>query len=616
VLFDDEEGNTRVRILNTEEVADVIKDSEDRQRTQFSKVKDLRRKYNFVSDSYDVNMIPGFMYYADVNNFNPEDFSIPELKRVNNAKIYHLKINCDINDKFGIPVLYRGIDWIRAHKEMSEDLATLIKSLSMLAWKKKVKGTPAQVNALKAALHSRLDFTNKVAAAGSVQYENEAIDTQPINTPTGGVVIGKEGLRQLKLMVCAASGLFEHYFGDPSTGNLATATSMELPMVKKFASFQTLWTGVINDILQRVINNKIDVGLLSGKSEFNEKTGRMEYETDIDRTIDIDFPPIIEKDLKVVGEALEIARRNNLISDETAARLFLMAANQNNIDEEIKKIDFSRDMMSRSIFGMDGFGGGGFTPKKEEPKKTEEKPVKEAIETPEKDPAVKITKKNNYLLQRMNGYRRALAMAFIDFRKKIIESSKSAGTEGKIVGNVDDLQEHLEFLKNAMVKSAESYFPVAVDIGKKYLQAHLKNVRESLFEAQGRERSLLAEKLGWNEKYVSESLIPDIEKSILAAVRMPYKSDSDFTKAVSAAVSSYESRIEQYAGAFWHVEEAAVKDAGRGTGLQVNFVGADDESTCKGCAEAMAGNPYLIDEAPEPGSHECDGRCRHALQII
>jgi len=63
------------------------------------------------------------------------------------------------------------------------------------------------------------------------------------------------------------------------------------------------------------------------------------------------------------------------------------------------------------------------------------------------------------------------------------------------------------------------------------------------------------------------------------------------------------------------VEEAAVKEAGQGTGVMVNFVGADDNATCDGCAEAMEGNPYLIDEAPEPGSHECDGRCRHALQI-
>lgn len=617
VLFSDDKGDVRVRILNAEEVEDVIRDPEDRMRPNFYKIGVTNQKYSFAGDAYNVSM-QRYMYYPDWNNFNIDDFGVPADK-LTDAVIFHIKINCDINDKFGVPELYRGIDWIKAHKDMAGDLATMIKSLSTLAWRKKVKGTPAQVATLKGAMNAKSDLSNKGPSAGSTQYENEGVDTTAINTPTGGAVIGEKGLKAMQLMVCAASGLFYHYFGDPETGNLATTTSMELPMIKKFAIYQALWQSVYKSILDYQIFKKIEVGLLPGSVEYDEKTRRMLVAPRVDTFIDIDFPPIIEKDLKILAEALEIGKRNNLISDESAAQLYLLSAKLNNIQEEIEKIDFTR--VNINPFGGLPFGRQPFdmnsAPVKEVlPKK--DVPLKEVIDTPLPQPGAKLARKNNYVLQRMNGYRKALAGDYSDFRKSMRGSMKTAGTPGMIVGHVVDYDKHLKDLSKAMVKSAEAYFPVAVDIGKKFTQSHLKiaKVQESLFEANSKEKDLLKGKLNWNEQYVSESLIPDIEAAVLAKIRVSYATAEEFQKAMNAVIDSFDGRMEQYAGAFWRVEEAAVKQAGEGTGLMVNFVGADDGNTCEGCQEAMAGNPYLIDEAPEPGEHECDGRCRHALQII
>lgn len=629
ILFIDDLGDVRARILNADEVADIIYDPEDRSRPRFYKVIVQQKKFNFLSDTYDIGQ-QKFVYYADWRNYNPEDFNIPKDKLIEGAVIYHVKTNCDINDKFGVPDLYRGIDWIRAHKDMAGDLATLIKSLSTLAWKKKVKGTTAQVNAIKTALNTKINLSNKFASAGSTQIENEGIDTEPINTPTGGVKIGTDGLKQMQLMVCAASQIFYHYYGDPSTGNLATATSMELPMIKKFTMYQKFWTEIYVALVMFQIHQKMNLGLLPGEVIFNEKTGYEEYVMDKEITIDVDFPPILEKDLKLSADGLETAKRANLIGDESAARMFLQAANLNNIDQEIEDIDFTK--VAFNPFGQPGGPAGqsggadpfgqnkdkGSQPKETKPGaiKPKEDPVKEAIETPAHQPGARFAKKNNYLLQRMSGYRKALAANYSDFKEAVRGSMKTSGTAGMIVGNVDGLGDHLGALKKSMTKAAESYFPVAIDIGKKFLQAHVKNVKETLFEANNKTKDLLQEKLDWNEQYISDSLIPDIEKSLLTKMRLSHDTPEDFNKAINEAMSGFESRVEQYAGAFWHVEEAAVKEAGRGTGVMVNFAGADDESTCAGCNAAMNGNPYLIDEAPEPGSHECDGRCRHALQII
>lgn len=592
-------GNVKVRIFDALEIKDIIKDSDDRLRPLFYKRSITKRKYNFTSDSYDMGTL-NYVYYPDWQVGDPEKYEIPANKIELEAFIYHVKINCDINDKFGVPVLYRGLDWIKAHKDMAGDLATLVKSLSILAWKKKVKGTPAQVAALKSVLHARIDLKNVPPAAGSTQIENEAVDTSPINIPTGGIKIGETGLKQMQLMVCAASNIFYHYFGDPSTGNLATATSMELPMVKTFLANQECWSGIYNDILQFVVNKKIEAGKLKGEVELNKETNRKIYKTELDRFIDTDFPPILEKELKALAEALQIGIINNLISGETAAQIFQLAAGVNNVDEELEK------MFPASKEGK----------KKEEPKKEED--LKEKIETPEKKSAKRLASKNDHVLQRMNGYRKALAGHYRQFQARIKQSLQTDGTEGKIVGNIKDLDSHLKKLSQGMQNAAKIYFPIAIDIGKKFLQSHLKEaqIKESIFEAKRKDIDLLTEKLTWNKEFIEDSLIPDIEKNLVGTMRRSYPLEAEFKTMVGAATAKFEGRIEQYAGAFWTIEEAAVKKAGKGTGIKVNWVGSDDGGTCDGCANAFSGNPYLIDDAPEPGSFECNGRCRHALQIV
>jgi hypothetical protein len=281
MLFTDEVADVRVRVMNTEEVDDIIKDNEDRMRPMWYKLKTSDRKFNFQSDMYDVSMAK-IKYCPDWNNLKPE--GVPQNKIIEDAVIFHVKINCDINDKFGIPELFRGIDWIKANKEASEDLATLVRSLSTLAWKKKVKGSPTQVNTLKAAMQARTDLTNIRTGAGFTQYENQNIDTTPIDIKTGGATINETSIRQSKLMVCAASRIFEHYYGDPSTGNMATATTMELPMIKKFKGYQKLWTDIFDAIILYQIMKKIEIGVLpGGKVDYDIKTRRNIIFTEFDR---------------------------------------------------------------------------------------------------------------------------------------------------------------------------------------------------------------------------------------------------------------------------------------------------------------------------------------------
>ena len=119
-------------------------------------------------------------------------------------------------------------------------------ALARFAWKTKVQGGQASVNAIKA------QTDNVEINAGSQLLENMGSDTQPIRTDSGARNAYQDG-RQIKLQVAAAVGIPEQYFGDISIGNLATAKTVELPMMKMFQSYQAVWIDTYKDIDEVVL---------------------------------------------------------------------------------------------------------------------------------------------------------------------------------------------------------------------------------------------------------------------------------------------------------------------------------------------------------------------------
>jgi hypothetical protein len=636
MLFDDEEGNVRVRVLNTIEVEDIINDPEDRNRELFYKVAYMKKEYDYVSDRW-VTSFKQYKYYPDKDNYAYQEMGVPP-EKLENIRIYHIKINCDINDKFGIPELYRGIDWMKAHKEAAQDVSTLVKALSKFAWKKKVKGSPAQVRSIAGNLQPTTDLSSLRNTAGQTKVENEGVTMEPIDIKTGGVSIGIDLIRQHKLMLCAASGLFEHYWGDPSTGNLATATTMEAPMVRKFTNYQTLWREVFNDILQYQIDMKISVGLLSGTDEFDSKMNRIKYIYGGDedgRTIDIDFPPVLEAELEKVADALTKAKGGGIIGTELAAQLFMLAANVNNIDEEMEKLlqeleEKKKEEQEKFNMVQDAKGlalaAKGNKKIKESINSILEKVLDEAIETPNKNTgrtSGRITKKNNFLSQRMNSYRKKLTSNFRLFEKNIRDGIDIMATDEdqdgvkEYRGIINNLDKSVSTLIEGMSQSAREYFPQAVSIGEKYVKSEAKDAGLSgeLREIKGKAPFTLNQKIEWNDLFLKDSLQDDLIAELIEASEQVFPSEEAYTLNIMSKVSKFENRIEMYAGAFWTVEEAAVKEAAKGLDMEAWYVGPDDELTCDGCRAAMENNPYKPEDVPVPGSFESGPRCRHAIQL-
>ena len=89
----------------------------------------------------------------------------------------------------------------------------------------------------------------------------------------------------LRLQVVATSGFPEQYFGDISTGNLATAKTVELPVQKMITANQETWASVYDDIDQIILEH-------NNVPEDN-------------RYVDRDFPAITPEDAVALSTAIK-----------------------------------------------------------------------------------------------------------------------------------------------------------------------------------------------------------------------------------------------------------------------------------------------------------------------
>jgi len=184
-------------------------------------------------------------------------------------------------------------------------------ALARFAWRSKVKGGQTAVDAIKAKTH------DKEIAAGAHLIENWGVDTTPIKTETGASAAYQDG-RMIKLQIAAAVGIPEQYFGDISIGNLATAKTVELPMMKMFQSYQAIWKGAFKDINEVILEHN---GILEDKWY-----------------VDIDFPAIAPEDLAGMAQSLQaiLAVLPNLGDSRDVKQVALMALG---IDDTAEVLD-------------------------------------------------------------------------------------------------------------------------------------------------------------------------------------------------------------------------------------------------------------------------------------
>ena len=186
-----------------------------------------------------------------------------KIEFVKDCVMYHLAF--DAIERRGNGLLTASLDWTREHRRFMIARVAITQALSKFAFKTQVKGGQNVINSIRAKLESSFATAGlsggtehkPTQAPGANFLANEGVSLEAMPRVTGGTE-AKVDASNLKLMHCSGTGIAEHYFGDAANANLATATAMELPMLKMFAGYQVFWKEAWRDLFAIALEEDID----------------------------------------------------------------------------------------------------------------------------------------------------------------------------------------------------------------------------------------------------------------------------------------------------------------------------------------------------------------------
>jgi hypothetical protein len=334
-------GRVRVRTIGEDEIEEIVCNPEDAKEPWLYKRVWNEERFDLASGTTSTTQqtayYPDWLYWpaqrAERIGGQPVRWGTP---------VYHVKTGGLSDMRFGVSEVYSAIDWAKAYKAFLEDWATLTRAYSRFAHKMTVPGGKPGIAAAKAKLGTTVSTatggveTNPPPTVGSVFIGQPGVDLQPLRI--GGANVSAEDGRRILLMVAAATGLPESFFGDVSVGTLATAKSLDRPTELQMRSRQTFWADVFRSILRFVIRWAVQApgGSLKGQI-VDEDDGTPKVTVfgpdgdELDTTIDVDFPPILEHDIEalirgtVTAATLDGKPLAGTMDGRTLSRLLLTA---------------------------------------------------------------------------------------------------------------------------------------------------------------------------------------------------------------------------------------------------------------------------------------------------
>lgn len=337
-------GKTRLRSIPLDEISEIITNPDDSKEPWY-----YARHWQRGIEAR-VEYHPDWRYNPDIK---PATYNNKPVKW--DAPVYHVKVGGFSDWHFGLSEVYAAIDWAKAYKSFLENWATIVQAYARFAFQLTTPGGKSGITAAKTKLQTTLGTgnsseTNPAPLPGSTFIAGEGVKIDPIRT-SGATTSADDG-RRMALMAMAVMGLPETFFGDASVGSLATAKSLDRPTELMMQDRQTLWVDIHRNIFDYVLIQAIKspsgpltgLGRVVNVGDDSDGTEAILWNADIDKTIDIDFPPIIADDTgakvnSIVDAAtLKGQPRAATFTDKTLAKMLLNALGEHEIDEEITKL--------------------------------------------------------------------------------------------------------------------------------------------------------------------------------------------------------------------------------------------------------------------------------------
>lgn len=296
LMFTGDDGKVKLAILEHDTVENVVRDENNRRRILYYVARQKTITWDYDTDQPRV-LTEKDGHYDRILYFqhwrNEAATKKPPAAKLGKGKVKHVAINKTTEMAFGHPTMHRVLRWATAFNSLMEARVDAAKAAAAFMMKRKVKGTPNQIQKMAAKALSKRGELGRARQdpdsgeapmapprSGSVITENEMVEHESFKLDSGAAGANVDG-QMIRSQISAATHFPQHYLGDIGSANLATATSMELPVLKAVESRQEVIEGVFRWFFDRVIQEAIEAGRLSEElsdEEWAEKERKNEQE--------------------------------------------------------------------------------------------------------------------------------------------------------------------------------------------------------------------------------------------------------------------------------------------------------------------------------------------------
>ena len=233
--------SANVRIIDATEIQDIYTNPDDATEPWYY----LRQWTQKVRDpsTGTVRTEAKKAWYPAIN-YTPDLDKIGDVDVMKDTPVYHRKVGAVGGWLFGCPPMYPMLDWAKEQRHYLEACASDAQSRAQFSRTIETKGGQQAIEGIKQQIETQVGpsapiwDTNPPAVAGASWISGPGTVMKSINTAGG---LDPEKCRQFKLQCCMVFGLPETFLGDVSTGNLATATSLDRPTETMFLAIQREW---------------------------------------------------------------------------------------------------------------------------------------------------------------------------------------------------------------------------------------------------------------------------------------------------------------------------------------------------------------------------------------
>lgn len=294
LIFTGKDGKVKLGILDHDSVENVVRDPENRRKILYYVARRKHIKWDWTNDkpAFDEDMTKvkdnQVIYYQHWRNEASTGAGSPSADKLGKGKVYHVAINRTGEMAFGHPRMHRVLRWANAFNSLMESRVDAAKAAAAFMMKRKVKGTPNQVRKMATQVLSKsgelgratgggVDDTGYLAGpkGGSILTENEGVEHESFKLDSGSAGANVDG-QMIRSQISAGTGFPQHYLGDIGSANLATATSMELPVLKGVESTQETYEQLFRWFIDRVIEEAVEAGKLTEELDDEEWKAKLE----------------------------------------------------------------------------------------------------------------------------------------------------------------------------------------------------------------------------------------------------------------------------------------------------------------------------------------------------